>query len=82
MASELESIRFQIAVQRDIVLRAQRKRNELFNRAKQIQEQEGRSQQYWKLRDEEVLQKDIVFDEEKKLRDLEQTEKECLYRKI
>lgn len=81
MASELESIRFQIAVQREIVLREQRKRNELFNRAEQIKGLEGRSQEYWKVRHEEVLQKDNVFAEEKKLRDLERAEQECLYRK-
>ena len=80
MASELENIRFKIAVQEE-VLRLEKEKE--FKVTREVLELEGNgwTSEYKMQREEENRQRDIVWREEKKLRELKEKEKECLYRK-
>lgn len=77
MASELEKIRFQIAVQEEVVRIERKKARTAFDEAEQKREDKD----YLVFRERETAQRLIVFDEEKKLKDLQTAEQECLYRK-
>lgn len=77
MASELENIRLQIAVQKEVLRMEQKKAWVAFKEAQQKREK----QDYQDARERETTQRLIVFGEEKRLKDLEEAERECLYRK-
>ncbi|MCI8346100.1 MAG: hypothetical protein HFJ42_09265 [Clostridia bacterium] len=79
MSRELERIRFEIAVQREVIRQEKKKASQLFE---QVQQQESISGcPDPDARDKEFAQRLSIRDEEKKLRDLQKTEQECLYRK-
>lgn len=80
MASELENIRFAIAVQREVL---QREKEKEFEKTRKVLQLEGNgwTEEYKMGRKEEEQQRDVVWTEERKLRELEEKEKECLRRK-
>lgn len=80
MASELENIRFAIAVQREVVRIEKEKEFEKTRKALQS-EGNGWTEEYTMRRKEEEHQRDVVWNEERRLRELEEKEKECLRRK-